>query len=192
MYTRYFGVALSAVLLTSGACGMLKFESVQLTDKDVATFPAISFAKGYDKTLEAECRAFPGSAGWPSVPDWENFNASLGGALLHPVIPAAACYPGPDRDTTKCDFLVRNASASHFYIDDPLTALTQWLQGNTCLPTLNATGNCTRGGFPEYVVNATKVKHIQAAVNFARNKNIRLIIKYASLLQRIVYYRHQH
>jgi hypothetical protein len=186
MYTRSFGVALSVALLTSGAYGKLKFESVQLADEDIATFPAISFAKGDNKTSEAECRAFPGSADWPSVPDWDNFNASIGGALLYPVIPAAACYPGPDRDATKCEFLVRNASASHFYIDDPLTALTQWPQGNTCLPALNTTGNCTRGGFPEYVVNATIVKHVQAAVNFARNKNIRLIIKYVAPLGRTV------
>jgi hypothetical protein len=40
---------------------------------------------------------------------------------------------------------------------------------------LNATGKCTQGGWSVYVVNATTVKQI--AVNFARNKNLRLVIK---------------
>jgi hypothetical protein len=38
-------------------------------------------------------------------------------------------------------------------------------------------GNCTLGGFPSYVVNATNVAQIQLAVNFARNANLRLVIK---------------
>ncbi|KAK3352463.1 hypothetical protein B0T25DRAFT_580383 [Lasiosphaeria hispida] len=64
-----------------------------------------------------------------------------------------------------------------FYFDDPLTVITQWPQGNTCLAVQNATGNCTQGGFPVYVVNVTSVKHVQAAVNFARNNNVRVVIK---------------
>lgn len=40
-----------------------------------------------------------------------------------------------------------------------------------------ASGNCTHGGFPVYTVNVSDVKHIQLAVNFARNANLRLVIK---------------
>jgi len=36
---------------------------------------------------------------------------------------------------------------------------------------------CTLGGFPEYVVQAATVAQIQLAINFARNANLRLIIK---------------
>jgi hypothetical protein len=49
-------------------------------------------------------------------------------------------------------------------------------------PTLfapNTTANltCTLGGYPVYAVNATTVAHIQLAVNFARNQDIRLVVK---------------
>lgn len=43
----------------------------------------------------------------------------------------------------------------------------------TCMPPalngyfLGNTPGCSLGGFPEYVVNATNVAHIQLAVNFA-------------------------
>lgn len=42
---------------------------------------------------------------------------------------------------------------------------------------LGNTGNCSLGGFPEYVVNVTNVAQIQLAVNIARELNLRLVIK---------------
>lgn len=40
-----------------------------------------------------------------------------------------------------------------------------------------SSGNCTIGGFPEYAVNATNTAQIQLAINFARNNNLRLVVK---------------
>lgn len=40
-----------------------------------------------------------------------------------------------------------------------------------------SSGNCTQGGFPIYAVNVSSVSHIQLAINFARNANLRLVIK---------------
>jgi hypothetical protein len=170
-------IALCVAFLAGTSHGALKFESIQLRDEDVGGFPAAKFGHWDHRPSKAHCKAFPGSDDWPSEQEWRRLNATLGGALLRPTLPAAACYPGPSQDAAACAFLVNNASSTHFYIDDPVTVLTQWPQGETCLPALNATGSCTRGGFPEYVVNASTVKHVQAAVNFARNNNVRLIIK---------------
>jgi FAD/FMN-containing dehydrogenase len=54
-----------------------------------------------------------------------------------------------------------------------------WQLGNPCpIPPIRNPGyTCNVTAFPAYVVNATTVKQIQAAVNFARNNNIRLTIK---------------
>ena len=51
-----------------------------------------------------------------------------------------------------------------------------WATGNSC-PLNNATAPCTNDGYPSYVVNVTNVRQIQLAVNFARNNNLRLIVK---------------
>lgn len=40
-----------------------------------------------------------------------------------------------------------------------------------------ANGTCSWGGFPVYAVNVSNVGQIQLAVNFARNANLRLVIK---------------
>jgi FAD/FMN-containing dehydrogenase len=55
--------------------------------------------------------------------------------------------------------------------------MSQWASGNACTPTSQPGSNCTQGGWPEYVVKATTVRHVQLAVNFARNNDIRLVIK---------------
>ncbi|KAI5922009.1 hypothetical protein F4810DRAFT_712045 [Camillea tinctor] len=153
---------------------------ISLTDDDTIYFPAIRFGNALSTppfAYSQECKVFPGDDLWPSDQEWASLNASLDGALLKPKPAAAVCYEGPDYDATQCEFLVENASSTRFWLDDPLTGLTQWTQGNTCAATLSPQGNCTQGGFPEYVVNATNEKQIQTAVNFARNKNIRLVIK---------------
>jgi len=55
-------------------------------------------------------------------------------------------------------------------------------QGRSCLPPSlwggdGANRNCTLGGYPSYAVNATNVAQVQVAVNFARTKGLRLVIK---------------
>jgi hypothetical protein len=169
-------------LLSRVDCLNFPFESVQLTNADIANFKAISFGNynryKTDYVSEGpECKAFPGTAEWPADEEWNKLNASLSGALLKPAPAAAVCYPGPLQNLDQCKFLLRNATQTRFYINDPLFVGSAWAQGNTCDATLTPTTNCTQGGFSTYVVNATTVKQIQIAVNFARNNNIRLVVK---------------
>jgi len=167
------------VLFARVLCINFPYESIQLTEADIGNFSAIAFEdEGSANPINAAgCKTFPGSPEWPLDEEWQRLNTSLDGALLRPEPAAAACYDGPSKDAAKCRYLLSTARTNRFYIDDPLTVLTEWPQGDTCFATSNPTGNCTRGGFPDYVVNVTTVRQIQIAVNFARNKNIRLIIK---------------
>ncbi len=174
-----------ALLISPSSAVNFPFETVQLTDGDIGNFSAIAFGNtsaAPSPSTPGDCRAFPGTPAWPTGDEWTRLDASLGsdGGLLRPLPPGAACYDGPQRDARQCQFLLFGAFGSRFYIDDPLTVLTTWPQGDTCQPSLLPQGNCTQGGFPVYVVNATTVRHIQAAVNFARNRNLRLVIKYVT------------
>ncbi|CAK7206603.1 hypothetical protein SEUCBS139899_009403 [Sporothrix eucalyptigena] len=162
------------------------WESVQLTARDVASFPSVRFGNDYlaatSPLAYTNCRAFPGTAAWPADAEWKRLNTTLDGALLKPRPAGAVCYKGPDYDAKTCRYVSRIATYTHYWLDTPLDVLTQWPEGNTCLAsptvaTAKNAGNCTQGGYPEYVVNATTVKHVQAAVNFARNKGLRLVIK---------------
>lgn len=179
-----FRMVVLGLLVKVGDCYNFPFEEVQLHDTDIGSFSAIQFGNATvlsgdsSRTSLPACRAFPGEATWPRENEWAWLNSSLGGALLHPLPPGAVCYLGPNYDSTKCDYLLKNASSGRFYVDNAVTVMTQWPQGQTCVPTANPTeGTCTQGGFPAYVVNVTTVRQVQAAVNFARNNNIRLVIK---------------
>ena len=166
-------------LLARVHCLNFPYESVQLRDADVGAFSDIAFGNISNPKIAVPsgCKEYPGSPGWPSQDEWARLNQSLGGSLLKPAPPASVCYHGPRYNEKMCDFLLYNASTTRFYLDDPVTVLSQWAQGESCVATLNSHGSCTQGGFPDYVVNASSVKHIQIAVNFARNRNIRLVIK---------------
>jgi len=73
----------------------------------------------------------------------------------------------------------------YYRIDDPTSIRSILFQGMTCMPPtlhgaflgLEERPHCYNGGYPEYVVNVSTVAQIQLAVNFARERNIRLVIK---------------
>ena len=159
------------------------YEKSQLTEKEADASPALAFGALPDDvdastTRGPRCRAHPGGESWPSRREWRAFNESLGGVLLRGTPPGAPCYPDrPEYDPDECAFLTGDDLGSRVWIDNPVAASLQWAQGNTCPVEADPVGECTLGGYPAYVVNATSVRHIQMAVNFARNKNIRLTIR---------------
>ena len=158
------------------------YESTQLTQQDIGNFSAISFgnlSSASSVYQGPKCKVQPEDTTWPSEEQWARLNATVGGNLLKPHPVGAACYPDrPEYSKDTCAYLLGPAAATRFFFDDPLTALTTWGEGATCLQLLNTTGRtCAQGGFPVYVVNATSVRDIQAAINFARNQNLRLVIK---------------
>lgn len=158
------------------------YEATVLKEEDVGDFSAISFGSltSAPATYQGpKCKIQPEDEGWPSEEQWARLNETVGGNLLKPTPVGAACYPDrPEYDNETCSYLLGPATTSRFFFNDPLTALTTWGEGATCIQLLNTTGRtCTQGGFPVYVVNATSVRDIQAAVNFARNQHLRLVIK---------------
>lgn len=147
---RYLLLPIVLTLFTGAECLNFPWESIQLTAADVSNFSAIAF--GDKSSLNSSsastpaCKAYPGSSDWPVDSEWNQLNSSLGGVLLKPTPPAVVCYPGPLYDASKCSYLFLNATTNRFYIDDPLTVLTSWPEGDTCSASPFPTGNCTQGG----------------------------------------------
>ncbi|KAF2678436.1 FAD/FMN-containing isoamyl alcohol oxidase-like protein MreA [Lentithecium fluviatile CBS 122367] len=157
------------------------YEGVQLEDGDVANNSDIAFGK-LPGSPSAKCKTFPGDSHWPSSERWDAFNASLGGALVRGIPPAAACYEGPYEDAARCEVVRTGSRSSNFVKEDPVIPFQQWTLGNPCpVPASNQSpgpeGACNISSYPAFAVVASTVKHVQLAVNFARNNNIRLTIK---------------
>ncbi|KAH7072254.1 FAD/FMN-containing isoamyl alcohol oxidase-like protein MreA [Paraphoma chrysanthemicola] len=153
------------------------WERDQLSDTDAQAHPALRFAAASNATAKKQCKTVPGDADWPSEQDWNAFNETLGGVLLKPRPLASVCYEGDGYDARKCESLKANWAGMNLHSDDPTSIMSQWASGSTCPPTSFPNSTCTQGGYPAYVVRALTIRHIQLAINFARNNNIRLVIK---------------
>ena len=172
---------------------LFPYERKQLTDQgfqDLYGSSATSeltrlldFDDGSDKTgkrlQSGECREFPGSPSWPSQSAWAILNTALQGALIPTTPLAAPCFRGwaSVYNEGKCTAIKNTFSNPYTHEDDPTSTMWPLYQGRSCLPPTDANATCTLGGSPSYVVNASSVEHIQLAVNFARNANLRLVIK---------------
>lgn len=61
---------------------------------------------------------------------------------------------------------------------DSASIMLPLYEGRSCLPSpYNYTSSCEQGAYPVYAVNVTTVAQIQLAINFARNENLRLVVK---------------
>jgi FAD/FMN-containing dehydrogenase len=105
----------------------------------------------------------PGEAGWPDPAEWAKLHRSVGGRLVRVASPFAAC--GPDPASPGCTELFENLG-DPFYIGDSV-ALTQTL-GWTDAWASQASA---------YAVLAQTSADVAAAVNFARDHGVRLVIK---------------
>ena len=179
----------TATAVTSSTCApRFTWESAVLADATVSGSDAAVFGFGSDvgttqlnKPAPATpaCKVFPGDSSWPSQTVWNKFNSTLGGALIKTVPLAAPCYNNwPQHNVAACQNVRDRWTDPHFHVEDPTSAQFPLFQGRTCMPTDDPnSSNCTLGGFASYSVAVTKVSQIQLALNFARNANLRLVVR---------------
>ncbi|PVI08727.1 FAD-binding domain-containing protein [Periconia macrospinosa] len=161
------------------------FEEIQLTEAETLSNPSIRFGDlNNPAPPSAEpCKVTPQDQDWPTDTEWADFNATLGGVLLKPRPLALPCYNettvggGSTYNATRCEAVKSGWGNMALHANDPISVRSQWATGDSCVPTGQPNSKCSQGGYPVYVINATTVRHVQMAVNFARNKNIRVVVK---------------
>ncbi|KIW01005.1 uncharacterized protein PV09_07522 [Verruconis gallopava] len=123
------------------------------------------------------CKAFPESDSWPSKSAWLSLNETLEGNLIAAIPPASVCHSDrPNYDNATCAEVTKLWTTSwEFHADDPVSVGENNWSNDTCLPNPNAP--CTGHGYPIYVVNASKPEHVQTGIKFARDNNVRLVVK---------------
>ncbi len=127
-------------------------------------WPYLSAAE--QKVLPAKSafrRVRPGDTSWPSAADWEKLSQQLGGKLTPVQFPLAACQGAAD--TTTCQDLLKNLGNPFYIGEQPgLTQTLGWANAWITKPSV-------------YVVVARNAADIAAAVNFAREHRLRLVVK---------------
>ncbi|MGN6790146.1 MAG: FAD-dependent oxidoreductase [Rhodanobacteraceae bacterium] len=108
-------------------------------------------------------RVRPGEAGWPSAAEWESLNNQVGGRLMKLEDPLAACRADPS--SAACATFFRNLRNPFFILDHAnLTQTSGWVDAWTSRPS-------------GYAVAAKSASDVAAAVNFAREHKLRLVVK---------------
>ncbi len=128
---------------------------------------ALPLCAGAEKLVAPITRAVrrvrPGEAGWPGAAEWQRLRQAVGRNLIE-VHPLFAACPADPKGAACHDVLqhIRNP----FYIGDQAagTQVSGWLDAWT--PAASA-----------YAVKARNAADVAAAVNFARDHNLRLVVK---------------
>jgi FAD/FMN-containing dehydrogenase len=118
---------------------------------------------GADPRTASAARVRPGDPGWPSAAAWDELRRATGGRLAEVRSPLAACRDAPAG--ARCGEVFRELKNPYYIGDDAgLTQTTGWLDAWTFRPSA-------------YAVVAETAADVAAAVDFARDHNLRLVVK---------------
>jgi hypothetical protein len=136
----------------------------------------LNVATACSSPSQSRCKATLSSPDWPNTAAWAALNSSLCGRLIKTVPPGAVCHPDqPTYNPVTCSAVQGGFLTSIWHTNDPVSSIVNNWNNDTCLPL--PTVPCSSEGYPVYVVNATSKEDVKAGVNFARERNVRLIVK---------------
>jgi FAD/FMN-containing dehydrogenase len=108
-------------------------------------------------------RVRPGDPAWPSEASWNRLSGEVGGQLVKVRSPLAACMEAPS--SAACAQVFKDLKNPYYLGDEiGLTQSLGWVDAWTSRPSM-------------YAVVARTTDHVVAAVNFARENNLRLVVK---------------
>ncbi|KAI7912246.1 FAD binding domain-containing protein [Pyricularia oryzae] len=149
---------------------------MRITIPQLLLFVVAAPITGHLRDAQKHCKVTPLDAGWPSSEEWDRLNSTISGRLVRPVPPGAVCHADqPSHSTDGCIATQSQWRDPSFHLGDPVSVDWDNWANDTCAPDPEV--GCSDAGYPVYVVNATEPEHVQAGVDFARNNNIRLVVK---------------
>ncbi len=108
-------------------------------------------------------RVRPSEPAWPARASWDRLNRDVGGRLVTVQSPLAACHAASD--DTACRRVLEQLQNPYFIRDQAgLTQTSGWAEAWLAAPSAHA-------------VAARQTSDVLAAVNFARDNNLRLVVK---------------
>ncbi|TDL18688.1 FAD-binding domain-containing protein [Rickenella mellea] len=122
------------------------------------------------------CRVQPGDPGFPSVQQWSQLSAQVGGRLVQVVPSAKFCHSLPAGNCTQDQW---TSTTFRSTIPGAMDAYN-WEQDYSSNPPSLCFQNgttCDQGNVPLYAINASSGFDIQAGVKFAAKHNLRVAIK---------------
>ncbi len=126
-------------------------------------FPAALLRAALPAVRRTADRVRPSDPAWPSTADWDSLDRAVNGNLLKVDPLLGPCVA--DRDSAKCRDTLKYV-ANPFYLGDQPggTQVSGWVDAWQPAPSA-------------YAVAARSAADVSAAINFARERNLRLVVK---------------
>ncbi len=128
----------------------------------VAAFPEAAWSR-VAATARTLRRVRPGQPGWPSAAEWDGLKRKVGGRLMRLADPLAACRADPTGQAC-FDFFTQIRNPYYILDHANLTQTSGWVDAWTSQPSA-------------YAVAAESANDVAAAVDFAREHKLRLVVK---------------
>ncbi|RPA83803.1 FAD-binding domain-containing protein [Ascobolus immersus RN42] len=125
---------------------------------------------------KADCRCTPEQACWPAENQWKKLNETVGGKLIKGVPPAAVCHE-PNYNEAECEKVKANFGKADFHVANAISPHNLPWSKYSCSPFTDKSEPCTMGGYAAYAIKALCYTDIQAGVKFARDNNLRLVVR---------------
>ncbi|KAF2848176.1 FAD-binding domain-containing protein [Plenodomus tracheiphilus IPT5] len=122
------------------------------------------------------CKVFPGDAKWPSQPEWDAFNQTVGGRLVATVPLGAPCH-GSSFDNATCAALKSEWQTEKIHYTSSSSIMAPFFANQSCDPFQPQERSCELGNYVRYAVNASGSEDVQRTIAFAASKDIRLVVR---------------
>ena len=135
--------------------------------KQIGAIPALpgiaSFLAARAAGAAPLSRVRPGDPAWPNAASWDKLKQQVGGRLIPVPSPLGPCKDAPA--SAACAARIEDLKNPYFISEQPGgTQTSGWLDAWTSAPSV-------------YAVAAERTEDVVAAVNFARDNNLRLVVK---------------
>ncbi|KAJ8082048.1 hypothetical protein PM082_007894 [Marasmius tenuissimus] len=161
---------------------MFRIPLLPLIAISVLSFTFGSAGKGQD--AGSSCKCLYGDACWPSESQFAELSSQLSQPLIHPVPSASACYPA-ENPSPDCAVVQANSFNGTWRADQAGSYQNVNFEGyiflngsiSACHLDVSLGVPCEQGNVPPIGVDARNAGDIQAAVKFATDNNLRLVVK---------------
>ncbi|GAB1197827.1 hypothetical protein APSETT444_007130 [Aspergillus pseudonomiae] len=125
---------------------------------------------------DCDCHCLPGDSCWPSSSSWESLNTTVGGRLVATVPIGSPCHD-PNYDAAACAALKSDWTTPLPHLESSSSIMQTYFANQSCDPFTAESRPCLLGNFVSYAVNVSSSDDVIAAVKFAKENNIRFVIK---------------
>ncbi|KAJ2901620.1 FAD binding domain-containing protein [Zalerion maritima] len=125
---------------------------------------------------QPKCRCHPSQNCWPSAKEWDTLASKLEGRLI-PTVPLGTPCHDPTYNASACETLQKEWFSPETHLESSHSVMHPYWANNSCEAYTDRGKPCVVGTYVSYAVEVLSEKDIQTAVKFARDKNLRVVVR---------------